>query len=525
MANSFAPVQLLRTDWNPVIWTAFDNGTDSRTSWAMTTDIAGNLPADKEKYQVGCVLIHRAEKQIYLNIGTENIPNWVAFGPGTNSLPTPFLPGKYLTNDGTSAFWDYVDLATGVTGILDITHINIAQIEAYLLSDTTWLQNLANNSTFISALTSNSAFSTAITNIINTGTGITVGGGGTGATSFTPYAPIFGGTTPTGALQSGGVGTAGQVLTSNGAGALPTFQNAGGGGNGGFGTSNDLYIDQETLTMAGAYDKVSGSYYIPITSSNGNGTQFNIYQLNSYGSWELKNTVTPVTAISTTHTVNICGMCTDGNYVYIATQYQTNTSNQFAIDIVRISIDGTTQIATNVETYLTTLPSGKYSCFQGNNIFNSSAIGIYGTTIYLKVFNWNGGVSNFTDATVIPFTVSGTTYTPGTNYTPSGGQMQRKSTLQTSDGITFYFASDYALGSSIEKYTLSGTTLTQVSSNAYHQIGRGQAGSGDGSFIITLIDQTTFFTIPYQVVYNYAGTGSTAGGPERTLRVDSYIKP
>jgi hypothetical protein len=35
---------------------------------------------------------------------------------------------------------------------------------------------------------------------------------------------VFGGTTSTGAVQSGTVGTAGQVLTSNGAGALPTFQ-------------------------------------------------------------------------------------------------------------------------------------------------------------------------------------------------------------------------------------------------------------------------------------------------------------
>lgn len=50
--------------------------------------------------------------------------------------------------------------------------------------------------------------------------------GGTGVASTTVYAPIFGGTTTTGALQSGTVGTTGQVLTSNGAGALPTFQAA-----------------------------------------------------------------------------------------------------------------------------------------------------------------------------------------------------------------------------------------------------------------------------------------------------------
>jgi hypothetical protein len=54
-----------------------------------------------------------------------------------------------------------------------------------------------------------------------------VAGGGTGDTSFTAYSVITGGTTSTGALQNVvGVGTSGQLLTSNGAGALPTWQNA-----------------------------------------------------------------------------------------------------------------------------------------------------------------------------------------------------------------------------------------------------------------------------------------------------------
>ena len=49
--------------------------------------------------------------------------------------------------------------------------------------------------------------------------------GGTGVTSTTAYAVLCGGTTSTGNLQSiAGLGTSGQVLTSNGAGALPTFQ-------------------------------------------------------------------------------------------------------------------------------------------------------------------------------------------------------------------------------------------------------------------------------------------------------------
>ncbi len=52
-----------------------------------------------------------------------------------------------------------------------------------------------------------------------------VAGGGTGDTSFTAYAVICGGTTSTNPLQNvSGVGTANQVLTSNGAGLLPTWQ-------------------------------------------------------------------------------------------------------------------------------------------------------------------------------------------------------------------------------------------------------------------------------------------------------------
>lgn len=62
-------------------------------------------------------------------------------------------------------------------------------------------------------------------------TGLPVAGGGTGLSSVTAYAVLCGGTTSTGPLQSvASVGTAGQVLTSNGPGSLPTYQDASGGG-------------------------------------------------------------------------------------------------------------------------------------------------------------------------------------------------------------------------------------------------------------------------------------------------------
>jgi microcystin-dependent protein len=57
-----------------------------------------------------------------------------------------------------------------------------------------------------------------------TGT-LPVANGGTGLTAMTPFAPVFGGTTNTGSLQSASsVGTGGQVLTSNGSDQLPSFQ-------------------------------------------------------------------------------------------------------------------------------------------------------------------------------------------------------------------------------------------------------------------------------------------------------------
>lgn len=70
----------------------------------------------------------------------------------------------------------------------------------------------------------------ATCSILTSNTAVTVAQGGTGNTSATAYALLAGGTTSTGAYQSlASVGTTGQVLTSNGAGALPTFQTSSAG--------------------------------------------------------------------------------------------------------------------------------------------------------------------------------------------------------------------------------------------------------------------------------------------------------
>jgi hypothetical protein len=67
-------------------------------------------------------------------------------------------------------------------------------------------------------------FTNGSKNLVSTGT-LGADQGGTGIATTTPYSVVFSGTTATGVFQAAaGPGTATHVLTSNGAGALPTFQ-------------------------------------------------------------------------------------------------------------------------------------------------------------------------------------------------------------------------------------------------------------------------------------------------------------
>ena len=72
---------------------------------------------------------------------------------------------------------------------------------------------------------------TPTSGVLTNCTGLIVAGGGTGNSTFTAYSVICAGTTATGAFQNvSGLGSSAQVLTSNGAAALPTWQDAAAGG-------------------------------------------------------------------------------------------------------------------------------------------------------------------------------------------------------------------------------------------------------------------------------------------------------
>ena len=114
--------------------------------------------------------------------------------------------------------------------------------------------------------------------------GLTVAQGGTGLTSLTAYAVLCGGTTATGAMQQvSGVGNANDVLTSNGAGALPTWQApSGAGANAALSNLVSVAINAALIPgTAGALDfgstaKPWGAIWLAGTSATPGTNQFKI---------------------------------------------------------------------------------------------------------------------------------------------------------------------------------------------------------------------------------------------------------
>lgn len=102
--STFAPLQFLKSAQNPLVWTAIDNGTDTRTNLIIYYGAVNTLPADTEMYEVNCIMMHQAEKQLYANTGTSSTPSWEAFGPNS-AFPQPLVPGSFLFTDGATVYW------------------------------------------------------------------------------------------------------------------------------------------------------------------------------------------------------------------------------------------------------------------------------------------------------------------------------------------------------------------------------------------------------------------------------------
>lgn len=164
----------------------------------------------------------------------------------------------------------------------------------------------------------------ASTTILTTNDVVTVPQGGSGLTSTTAYAVLCGGTTSTAALQPiASVGTAGQVLTSNGAGALPTMQDSST-------SSVKAWVNfngtgtvaiRASLNTSSITDNGTGDYTQNFTSniSDANyGTFTTIKNTNGDSVSPIKSGTTPTTSAVTINTYNAnTGAAGDTDYVNV----------------------------------------------------------------------------------------------------------------------------------------------------------------------------------------------------------------
>lgn len=180
--------------------------------------------------------------------------------------------------------------------------------------------------------------------------------GGTGVQANTVYAVLCGGTATTNPIQSiASVGTAGQVLTSNGAGALPTFQAASNSGVAAFsayksaastgvtgaGALYTVICDSEFYDNGSNYNTGTGTFTAPTTG----GYQFTVTSnLNNVSAGRI--TYQYIVTTSTNSFVNQVG---SSAFSGLAVLTSTISLQMTAGDICNFKIKGTAAVSNDMD--------------------------------------------------------------------------------------------------------------------------------------------------------------------------------
>lgn len=168
--------------------------------------------------------------QVLTSNGAGALPTWQAAASPTHNLlsathsdttAAAVVRGDIITGQAASPLWKR--LAIGTSGqFVRSDGTDVAWSSGFALTKTD-----DTNVTLTLGGTPTTALLVAASLTLGWTGSLAVARGGTGNTTFTAYSVLCAGTTATGAFQNvSGVGTAGQVLTSNGAGALPSWQAA-----------------------------------------------------------------------------------------------------------------------------------------------------------------------------------------------------------------------------------------------------------------------------------------------------------
>jgi hypothetical protein len=213
---------------------------------------------------------------------------------------------RYLSNTGTSnnAAWAQVDVTNGVTGILPVANggLGVANPGAHTIligegasPTSSFGPGSAGQIPVSGGASADPGYVTPTTGTGITGTfnatthqyalvsPVVVGNGGTGQTSLTAYAVLCGGTNSTNPVQSiASVGVANNVLTSNGPGALPTFQAFPGGL-----TWSTITINQTVAPSNGYICNKAGTLVLTLPATSTAGDKFEVTGINTALGWSV----------------------------------------------------------------------------------------------------------------------------------------------------------------------------------------------------------------------------------------------
>lgn len=173
-----------------------------------------------------------------------NGTNWAAT---TATYPTTTTANQILFSSASNTI---SEIASGANGILITSAGSVPSI----------------SSTLPAAVQGNITATGIVASGTWNGTAVDVAHGGTGNTTFTAYSVICAGTTATGVFQNvSGVGTANQVLTSNGAASLPTWQTPASGAGNWIKISSATANNSVAITFTGL-SSTYGTYVVTISN-------------------------------------------------------------------------------------------------------------------------------------------------------------------------------------------------------------------------------------------------------------------